>query len=154
MTTATTTTAWTVDIKPGDVFANWFEDFSKCIIVTEAGEAGVIFEDYDGNEGFLQRDLFEDDDAEDGFWPSHWQRLTTDHQQFWGWRLVELWAEFNELESNCKRLNGLIRAAKSSDRHDREWRLMMRQREIAKEAMAKRREIRRAVDLLRFSIEN
>jgi hypothetical protein len=152
MATATTTT-WTVDIKPGDVFALSCL-FDECIIITEVSEEGVMYEDYDGNEGCMGREPFEPGTEEGWECPSPWQRLTTDHQQFWGWRLIELWAEFNDLESNCKRLNGLIRAAKNADRHDREWRLMMRQRELAQGAMAKRREIRRAVDLLRFSIEN
>ena len=146
--------ACTVDINPGDIFSNWFVDFSKCIIVTEVSEEGVMYEDYDGNAGFLPRYEFEYDGGEDGFCSSPWQRLESGHQQWWGWRLVELWGDFNRLEGDCERLNGLIRAAKNSDRHDREWRLMMRQREIAQQAMAKRREIRRAVDLLRFSIEN
>ena len=152
MTTATTTT-WTVDIQPGDVFTNTIL-FRECIILTEVTDTGVMYEDYDGNEGCMGREQFEPINDEDFQCPSCWQRLTTDHQQFWGWHLIELWSEFDKLEGNCKRLNGLIRAAKTADRHDREWRLMMWQREIAKEAMAKRREIRRAVDLLRFSLEN
>ena len=67
----------TADIKTGEVFANSHRDFSECIIVTEVGDKGVMFEDYDGNEGFFAFYAFEDDNAEDGLWPSHWQRLST-----------------------------------------------------------------------------
>ena len=141
----------TADIKPGDVFANSHRDFAECIIVTEVSDKGVMFEDYDGNEGFLACYVFEDDDAEDGLWPSHWQRLATDHQQWWGWRLVELWTEFRDLTDTCERLRCLECRAGS---YVRRRRLGERQQEIAKEATSKRDEIRRAVKLLRFSLEN
>lgn len=150
MTTATTART-TADIKPGDVFANSHRDFAECIIVTEVSDKGVMFEDYDGNEGFLACYVFEDDDAEDGLWPSHWQRLATDHQQWWGWRLVELWTEFRDLTDTCERLRCLECRAGS---YVRRRRLGERQQEIAKEATSKRDEIRRAVKLLRFSLEN
>ena len=88
MTTATTART-TADIKPGDVFSNSHRDFAECIIVTEVGDKGVMFEDYDGNEGFFAFYAFEDDDAEDGLWPSHWKRLATDHQQFNGNRQIK-----------------------------------------------------------------
>ena len=150
MTTATTARA-TADIKPGEVFSNSHRDFAECIIVTEVGDKGVMFEDYDGNEGFFAFYAFEDDDAEDGLWPSHWKRLATDHQQWWGWRLVELWTDFRNLTDTCERLRCLERRAGS---YARQRRLAERQQEIAKDATSKRDEIRRAVNLLHYSLEN